>query len=420
MPERDTLGARQPLDLGVAVERQFDRLRVDLDPFAAEQHEAVGRGEKVRYFRGRQRLAVEGDGDVEIQHLARADEGGSFGADGRLDPWPAGPGVGPAGGHSQDEARRLQRRRVAEQARRLHRGPAERVENLAALDDFLEPAAGFARTVHRLQQFEQFRLGARVGIFAQRCAEWGVTQRAVRGDAGNVGRQKRERALRVLAVLREIEMHAPDMTPAAVACGEEGVEIEAAGRKLRLKGLRKFAPKRGERGGVEIFAAAHRRRVFGEAGEVAIRHGRAVGATARGEETQRESAPEGDVGRRCPARLGESEPQQSRPRAPRESRLKGAGKAVVAPWLALALFEAERAVRRQGGDERARHRISLHAGRSRRRRQAEDSQDGAVEPDDILVVQPFNLLAKFRLGNCGDLIHHRFGGDKQIIALAGL
>ena len=263
-PERNALRARDPLDLGIAVERRLDPARIDLDPFAAQHREPVARQQQALQLLRRQRLAVERDIDGEIEHRARSDHRGRLGADGRGDRRPAWPRARPARRHTHDEAGRLQSRDIVEQTHRVGGRPAQRMEDLAAIDHLLQPAATFARPAHRLQQLQQIRPGARTGIFAQSRAERRMTQAAAGRHAGNIGREEGEGPLRVLAILGEIEMHAPDMAPAAVPRGEKTVELRPAFGQLRPEGFRHRPPQGRENLGAEIFAATHRRRGLGQ------------------------------------------------------------------------------------------------------------------------------------------------------------
>ena len=91
-----------------------------------------------------------------------------------------------------------------------------------------------------------------------------MAERALSGKTRNIGGEKGERVFGVLAVFGEIEMHAPDMAPPAVARGQKSVQIETAGGLFGVKRFGKLAPQPSQRVGVEIFAAAHRRRLLGD------------------------------------------------------------------------------------------------------------------------------------------------------------
>ncbi len=113
-----------------------------------------------------------------------------------------------------------------------------------------------------LEQPQEFALRPGAGVFAQRRAEGRVPKRAMSGERGGVGRQKSEWPLGVLAVLGEVEMHPSDEPPTAVARGQEGADRQAALGAFGVDGLLKRAPQPDETLGVEILAAAHRRRLL--------------------------------------------------------------------------------------------------------------------------------------------------------------
>ncbi len=119
------------------------------------------------------------------------------------------------------------------------------MENLAGVDDLPQPIAGFAGATDRLQQFEQIGFGARAGIFAQSRPERRMAKRALPCQARNIGGEKGEGPLGVLAVFGKIEMHAPDMPPPAVARGEKPVQIETAFCALDVKGIAEQTPQFG-------------------------------------------------------------------------------------------------------------------------------------------------------------------------------
>ena len=97
--------------------------------------------------------------------------------------------------------------------------PTQGMEDLAGVDDLLQPVEAIRRAADRLQQVEQLPLVA--GVVVQRLAERRMAQGAVLGERGDVGRHEGEREIRVAPILGEIEMHAPDQPPAAVAALEK-------------------------------------------------------------------------------------------------------------------------------------------------------------------------------------------------------
>ncbi len=242
LPERNALGAREALDFRVAVERSFQLGGIDFDPLAAQQREPVAGGDEAANLFRRQRLTVERHLDGEIEQIVGADERGRSGADGRLDRRAARPVRRPGRWHAHDEPRLLERVDVVEQPHRLFRRPAQRMKDFAGVDDLLEPIAGFAGATDRFEELEQFGFSAGARIFAQRRAERRVAERAMRRESRDVSRKKRERPLGVFAVFGEMEMHAADEPPAAVARGEERADGKAALGALDVERLAQRTP----------------------------------------------------------------------------------------------------------------------------------------------------------------------------------
>ena len=87
-----------------------------------------------------------------------------------------------------------------------------------------------------------------------------MAQGAVFGERCDVGRHEGEREVWVAPIFGEIEVHAPDQPPAAVAALEKLLQRPAAGRKLSLKRFLQGPPELKQDFGAQIFAAQHRRR----------------------------------------------------------------------------------------------------------------------------------------------------------------
>ena len=174
---------------------------------------------------------------------------------------------------------------------------------------------------------------------------------AVGGEPGRIGGEKGERPLGVLAVFGEMEMDAADMPPAAVARGEKGVEACAARGELVLEGLSELSPKRRERGGVEIFAASHRRRFVGEPDEFLVIRLRPLclrRAAAGGDEPHRQTAPEGKIGGQLRPCLAEAELQEPMARSARERSFEPRGDGVIKRDGRLRPLQAKGAMRGYG------------------------------------------------------------------------
>ena len=67
LAERDALLASHALDRVEPFERRLEPLVVDLDPFAPQHREPVGRGDEALDFLSCQSLAVEADFDPEVE-----------------------------------------------------------------------------------------------------------------------------------------------------------------------------------------------------------------------------------------------------------------------------------------------------------------------------------------------------------------
>ena len=159
-------------------------------------------------------------------------------------------------------------------------------------------------------------------------------------------------------------MDAAHLPPAAVAGGEECADRKAAFAALRLERLCERLPQRRETAGVEILAAAHRRRFLDERLQRLLARRRRInslgGAFAFGagrrNEAHCESPPEREVRRQTASRFGEAELQQAMPIAIAERRLQPLRHACIERGVVPSRFEAQGAVRRQEAGERTGHR----------------------------------------------------------------
>ena len=204
------------------------------------------------------------------------------------------------------------------QPHRLVRRPAQRMEDLAGVDDLLQPGAAFAGAADRLEQLQEFGLGAGAGVFAQRSAERRVAQRAVGGEPRGVGGEKGERPLGVLAVLGEVEMHAADDAASGCRARRETRRRRGRSRRARPRRLRR-ATATAPRG-----AAASRYSPPRIGGASSARRAKLLrGAARRAPFPRRRTAPRRTAWRRrartpgpagsATARLGEAELQQPMP-----------------------------------------------------------------------------------------------------------
>ena len=127
----------------------------------------------------------------------------------------------PARRHAHDHAGAFERRHVLQELQRLLRAPAQRMKDLAGIDHGLQPGAVLGGALHRHQQRQQALAVLRAGIFLQGLAERQMLRLGLRRQPRRVGRQEGERRFLVLAVLGQIEMHAPDQVPGGIAALEE-------------------------------------------------------------------------------------------------------------------------------------------------------------------------------------------------------
>ncbi len=235
------------------------------------------------------------------------------------------------------------------------------------IDDLLQPGAAFARPFDRFQQSQQFVLRPGAGEFTQRRAEGRVPKRAMGGERGGVGGQEGERALGVLTILGEVEMHAPDEPPAAVARGQKSADREAACGALDVDCLLKRTPQPDETLGVEILAAAHWRRLLDQSCEIGrgrrqdprrLDRRRFAVRADRGDEPHGERTPERKLRRQAAPRFGEAQLQKPVPAAASECGAKTTGDGLVKRKFRRLPFDAQCAVGRQHGDERIGHRYN--------------------------------------------------------------
>ena len=114
---------------------------------------------------------------MEIEEPVEPEPGGRTGADRRRHLRPRRAPGGPAGGHAYDHAGLLEIGDARQQARSFLRTPAQRMEDLAAVDHRPQPRAGLGGTPHRHQQRQQPVAVGCAGIFAQCltvCVGWCV------------------------------------------------------------------------------------------------------------------------------------------------------------------------------------------------------------------------------------------------------
>src|SRR5439155_22315870 len=115
--------------------------------------------------------------------------------------------------YPHDDARRLERRYVAEEPVRLPWRPLQRLEDRTGLDELAQERALPGRSLDGRQQREQRCLVARSARFLDGLAERPMLHLRVRRQSRGVRRQEREGMLRIALVLGEVEADATDEVP---------------------------------------------------------------------------------------------------------------------------------------------------------------------------------------------------------------
>ena len=99
--------------------------------------------------------------------------------------------------------------------------PAERVEDLAGIDQGLQPRAGLRRSLHGKKQRQQTVLVGRARILAQSLPQRKMLGLGIRRQPRGIGGEKGERRIRVFAIFGQIEVHAADQVPRRVPALQE-------------------------------------------------------------------------------------------------------------------------------------------------------------------------------------------------------
>jgi hypothetical protein len=362
------LGEAQPVlrrqRLGVAElgQRLFEPFAVELDPAAAQQRQAVGAGEQGADLRLGERLAVQRDGDREIQQSGEPQLGRRVAADGRRHARARRAAGVPAGRHAQDDAGGFQIGGGAEQAGGVGGTPAQRVVDPAALDQLAQPGAALGGALHRQQQRQQ--LVAVAGVGPQGLAQRQVLRAGLGGKLRGVGGHEGERRVRVAAVLGQVEVDAPDQVPGRVQRLEEVLQAAAGGLERPRRRFGQRGPERAQHVGRQILGPRHHRCRQHQRGQVGLARRRDAGQgrrrlgrrrvqAERGHVARGEVAPPDEDRRQGLAQLGGPESEQSRPgaggkfaaQAGRRRRVHGGG--------IVGVFRHEMSLRRQAQAEGA-------------------------------------------------------------------
>lgn len=269
---------RRVLDTLKARDELFQALAIHLHPLAAYPLQALLVGEQRGDFVGGERFAVQRDFHAEVEQGIHARQRRVFRADGGGDLGPGWAIGGPAPRQAHDDARRAQLRRVLQEADGLRNLPAQGVIDLTLGDHRGKPLAAFRRLLHRQEQGQKLRLLPAAGEFRQGLRERQMLGRARSRQAGGVSGEKGEGAVRILAVLRQVEMHAPHQIPGRMPRHEKV--------RQRLAGSGEFVRRSGFDLGPEC--AQHIRRQV-------LRAGHRRGVEAQGFESQRIGGGECDL-----------------------------------------------------------------------------------------------------------------------------
>src|SRR4029077_13095556 len=143
------------LDLLKFIEGRLQAVTVDLDPFAANQRETIGRSEKFFNFFVGQSVAVEAHPDLKIEQRVQAKDGRRGRPSRRSDTRPAWTVHAPVRRHANHEAGLLHRIDIVEKAQRLLRRPPQGMKDLAGVNDRFQPGASLAGAAHRIQELQE-------------------------------------------------------------------------------------------------------------------------------------------------------------------------------------------------------------------------------------------------------------------------
>ena len=264
LAERQALGGGPPLDRLELIERPAQSFMIDFDPLAADEGEPVGLREQALDLGRRQRLAVERHLHAEVEQRVQPELRRRLAADRRLHLRTRRPVHAPARRHAHDDAGAFQRRNVLQELQRLLRAPAQRMKDLAGVDHRLQPGALLGGALHRHQQRQQALAVFRAGIFLQGLAERQMLRLGLRRQPRRVGGQEGERGLFVLAVLGEIEMHAPDQIPGGMTGFEEVLNSNAGFGQFNIEGRIHASPEIGEDRSRQVLRTGHGRNRGGQ------------------------------------------------------------------------------------------------------------------------------------------------------------
>ena len=233
---------------------------VDLDPFAAQQHEVLGAGEQGCDLDLGQRLAFQHHVHAKIQQTVQSDGRWRAAADccGHLRS--GGTAGAPGRGHADDDPGPLELGDAVQQARRVAGSPTQGMEDIPSIDHLLQPDTVFSGALNRQKQGQQLVAVRRASIFAQRLAKGNMLRPGLGGEAGGVGRHEGEGPVGIAAIFRQVEMDPADQVPGRIQAGQESLQVCSRGGKGRGERARHLVPQRGQDIPGQILGPRHHRR----------------------------------------------------------------------------------------------------------------------------------------------------------------
>ncbi len=233
---------------------------VGLDPPAPEEDQPLGRREDGAGLALRERLAVDREARVEVQHSAGTELRGRPSAHGHAHLSARRRARVPPIGYADDDPRALERGDLLQERVRLARRPRERVIEVPTLDHPAHERALVGGALHRQEQRQQKLAIARGARLLERAAERTVLWRTSRRKARRVRRKEGEGTLRIALVLRQMKAHAPNCGPRVAAAPQPFGHRPTPGRQLERQRVEGLAPDRYERIDGDVLGAEHRRR----------------------------------------------------------------------------------------------------------------------------------------------------------------
>ena len=223
LPEGEALARGAPRALPVS-EDLTELFPIELHPPSAHEREPVRAGEELAPLGVGDGLAVERQGDREVEERVQSQGSRRLAADGDADLEPPRPARVPPVGHANDDAGRFEDRHVLEELVGLARRPGERLEDVSGVHQVLEQGAAGRGAADGGEERQERRPVAGKG--AERLAEGLMLRAGPAREPGRVGGEKREGMIAVLLVLRQVEVDASDEVPDGVPGLE--VRLDAA------------------------------------------------------------------------------------------------------------------------------------------------------------------------------------------------